>query len=465
MKHKTDPVTGEPATSRDIVTLHMDKDDEGRWQCPVLTKPFYDHTKIVAILQPGGNEANVYSYEAYRELNLKAKNFEDLISGQKFSSKTDVIILNDPSDEAFNQRKDINRFYHIKHSRELEKDKGNTGTVRHSLTATRVMEQLNKNKAISETAAQKKRVAPATSSGDIKRPRILAKDVTGVQYTTDKGAASFTSTAFEVSQINQDRDATEEEIREAQFRVMRKMKKKGYVRLRTTLGDLTLELHCEMVPRTCANFLGLCEQKMYDGTEFHRLIPNFMIQGGKCKDGPDESVWGGTLADEFDERLKHSGGGVVSMANAGPNTGTRQFFITYKSCNHLDRKHSVFATVIDGMEVLKLTEKIGRDKKERPLEKIMIFGTDVLANPCKEATEKEEERIRLLVEARTPNHENSLFEKPKDTRGQPSQEVGRYLRDKVKSSKPATVENAGTTIPSRLPPPPKSTSFGNFSGW
>lgn len=66
LKHKVDPVTGESMTTRDVISLQMDKDDEGRWQCPVLTKPFSNQTKIVAIRQPGTNEANVYSYEAYQ---------------------------------------------------------------------------------------------------------------------------------------------------------------------------------------------------------------------------------------------------------------------------------------------------------------------------------------------------------------------------------------------------------------
>ena len=85
LKAGTDPVTGQPLSTRDLITLHMDKNEEtSKWQCPVLEKAFTDRTKVVAIRQtPPGNEANVYSYEAVHELNFKAKNYEDLTSGKK----------------------------------------------------------------------------------------------------------------------------------------------------------------------------------------------------------------------------------------------------------------------------------------------------------------------------------------------------------------------------------------------
>ena len=140
LEHKIDPVTGASMTHRDLITLNMSKeeDDDGgtaknqyglqKWQCPVLNKALSDHIKIVAILQPkngsgdnGNQQANVYSFEAYQELNIKAKNYEDLISGATFHPKSDVIVLNDPNNDEFNNRRDINQFYHITHSRELKK--------------------------------------------------------------------------------------------------------------------------------------------------------------------------------------------------------------------------------------------------------------------------------------------------------------------------------------------------------
>ena len=95
---------------------------------------------------------------------------------------------------------------------------------------------------------------------------------------------------------------------------MKKQKQKGYVRMITSLGDLLLELHCDIAPRTCTNFLGLCQAQKYDNTTFHRLIPNFMIQGGSDKSGKDASLWGPAFVDEFDDRLKHNMAGVLSLS-------------------------------------------------------------------------------------------------------------------------------------------------------
>jgi peptidyl-prolyl cis-trans isomerase-like protein 2 len=482
MKHKMDPVTGnQPATSRDLITLNMDKDEEGRWQCPILTKPFADHTKIVAVIQrPEGNEANVYSYDAFHELNVKAKNYEDLISGKTFHKTKDVLILNDPNDDDLNRRRDINSFYHVTHGRELEQNKSNAGLVKHSMTATRIMEQLQKKKSDEAKAATKKRSAvdsaanPSTQDG--KRQKVLAEDVLGVKYTTGKSSGSLTSTSMAVSYDIQAREATEEEILQARFTVMRKRKKKGYVRLRTTMGDLTLELHCDIVPRTCTNFFGLCQAGKYDDTRFHRLIPGFMIQGGKAKDGDDdESLWGGAFTDEFDDRLKHTGVGVLSMANSGTNTNRQQFFITFKSCNHLDRKHSIFGNIIDGTDLLTKMEKVPADKKERPIDAIKIIGTEILVNPVKEAEDLENQRLQELAEARKVKEDlrKGIVSRPKVEASETAStksDVGRYLKEKLKnpskdSASTDTKDIQGETAPSRLPPPPKKTTFGNFSGW
>lgn len=148
--------------------------------------------------------------------------------------------------------------------------------------------------------------------------------------------------------------ATDEEIERRRYDLVRSLKKKGYVQLVTSLGTLNLEIHCDLVPRTAENFLGLCVAGKYDNTPFHRLIPRFMVQGGDPTGGFEavdravgtgtggESLWKRPFADEFHPSLTHSGEGVVSMANSGPNTNGSQFFITFDAAPHLDRKHSVF---------------------------------------------------------------------------------------------------------------------------
>lgn len=129
--------------------------------------------------------------------------------------------------------------------------------------------------------------------------------------------------------------------------------------IQTSKGEIVVELYRDKVPLTTANFVNLAADGFYDGIVFHRVIPGFMAQVGdpKTKDPSLQAEWGTggpgyVIADEFDPTLTHDGPGVLSMANAGPNTGGSQFFITYDAQPHLDNKHAVFGRVISGMDVL-----------------------------------------------------------------------------------------------------------------
>jgi peptidyl-prolyl cis-trans isomerase B (cyclophilin B) len=122
-------------------------------------------------------------------------------------------------------------------------------------------------------------------------------------------------------------------------------------RIQTARGEIRLRLFTEQAPRTCENFEKLARQGFYDGLRFHRVINQFMIQGG-CPRGNGTGGPGYTFADEFHPDLKHDGPGVLSMANAGPNTNGSQFFITHVATPWLDGKHSVFGRVIAGQEVV-----------------------------------------------------------------------------------------------------------------
>ena len=121
--------------------------------------------------------------------------------------------------------------------------------------------------------------------------------------------------------------------------------------IETAKGNIRIELHEDKVPKTVANFEKLINDGFYDGLTFHRVIGDFMIQGG-CPDGNGMGGPGYQFEDEFHPELKHDGHGVLSMANAGPNTNGSQFFITHSAQPHLDGKHAVFGRVIEGRDVV-----------------------------------------------------------------------------------------------------------------
>jgi len=158
------------------------------------------------------------------------------------------------------------------------------------------------------------------------------------------------------------------------------------VTLHTTLGELKIEIACDIVPKSAFNFMALCASGQYDGTIFHRNMKNFMIQGGDPtgtgKGG--ESIWGGTFDDEFSGELRHDRRGVVSMANKGANTNRAQFFITYSKQPHLNNKYTVIGRVIDGFEALDAMERVPVGKKDRPLSEIKINNVQIHANPLAE---------------------------------------------------------------------------------
>ena len=114
----------------------------------------------------------------------------------------------------------------------------------------------------------------------------------------------------------------------------------------TKRGDIRIKLHDDKAPKTVANFEKLAAGGFYDGLTFHRVIADFMIQGG-CPKGTGTGGPGYTFEDEFHKDLKHAGPGVLSMANSGPNSNGSQFFITHGATPWLDNKHSVFGQVID----------------------------------------------------------------------------------------------------------------------
>ena len=148
------------------------------------------------------------------------------------------------------------------------------------------------------------------------------------------------------------------------------------VTIETTKGTIVVELYQAEAPKTTANFIKLAKQGFYNSLIFHRVIPGFMIQTGDPT-GTGRGGPGYTFADEFSPTLRHDAPGVVSMANAGPNTNGSQFFITLAATPWLDGKHSVFGHVVEGQSVVEQITALPRDAGDRPLQPVSMTKVTV----------------------------------------------------------------------------------------
>lgn len=159
--------------------------------------------------------------------------------------------------------------------------------------------------------------------------------------------------------------------------------KKMSVRLTTSHGVIDINLHWKETPRTCRNFIELAKHGYFDGIIFHRLVPGFVAQtGDPYGDGRGgESIYGAYFDDEIVAKLSHNRRGVVSMANAGRNTNSSQFFLAFDELPHLDGKHTVFGQITDDtLGILDDIENV-KLKKKKPVVPIKIFSASVLTNP------------------------------------------------------------------------------------
>ena len=147
--------------------------------------------------------------------------------------------------------------------------------------------------------------------------------------------------------------------------------KNRIVRMETNKGVIRIEMFEDKAPITTKNFIDLATKGFYDGVIFHRVIDGFMIQGGDPT-GTGRGGPGYKIPDEFHPDLKHDGAGILSMANAGPNTGGSQFFITLGPTPHLNNRHAVFGKVIEGLDIVKAIGKVATNAADRPLEDVIM---------------------------------------------------------------------------------------------
>ena len=150
--------------------------------------------------------------------------------------------------------------------------------------------------------------------------------------------------------------------------------------MQTSTGTVVFELYYDEAPKTCQNFVELARRGYYDKVIFHRVIKDFMVQGGDPTGTGrgGQSIYGKNFEDEVTPKLKHTGAGILSMANSGPDTNGSQFFITLGPTPWLDGKHTIFGRVKSGMRVVQRMGMIECDSQDKPTSDLKIFKAEVV---------------------------------------------------------------------------------------
>ncbi|KAI0067792.1 cyclophilin-like protein [Artomyces pyxidatus] len=377
----TNPISNEPLTPADLISLHYSRKASGELHDPISFKPFSEHSHIVAIATTG----NVFLAESI-------KGGKDLIDDVRFK-KEDVITLQNPHGlppASVSTAKPV----------AARPDKAKADTSKTGATSGPV------------AALQKKEAVPWNIS----------------PYSSGASGASLTSTSVDPQTTTAKLVWDEEEMmfEELSNPIKGKGKEKdvgkrrAYVRVVTSLGgSLNLELFCEKAPKTCYNFLMLARQGKYNDCLFHRLVPGFMIQTGDPTGtgSGGQSYWGTPFRDEYDLKgaAKHDGRGVVAMANKGASTNGSQFYFTFKATPHLDKKHTVFGKLVGGEDVLNALEKLPRkDGTERPSKPVRITEVVIYQDPFEEYKTRLAKKLAKKAEAEDLSRTEQLQPKQKE---------------------------------------------------
>lgn len=371
-KYKIHPITGSSVNVSDLIELKFHKSSEYQYHCPILYKLFNQNSKIVANKKSG----HVYSYEAYQQLNLKPNNLRDLLTDEPFE-KSDIVTIQDP--DTANEKWKVTNFHHIKNKLKID-DEASEGNIRNvgasSILKASLEEYKSKSKTIVETF---NRIVGQTN--EVEDAKTKLNSINSATHSDGVLSSSVTSTCMPIANVQNPALLSYEQI------LYPKVKKKGYVELVTNFGSINLELFCDRTPKTCHNFLLLVSRGYYDGTIFHRLIKNFILQGGDPTGtgSGGQSAWNAPFKDECHADLKHVGRGVLAMANSGPSSNKSQFYITLRGTwDHLDGKHTVFGRVVGGDETLSKIESVEVDKKDVPKKEIKILRAVTYLDPFEE---------------------------------------------------------------------------------
>lgn len=421
-------------------------------------------------------------------MNIKQKNWHDLVDDKEFGRK-DIITLQDPQNA---ESRNLSEFKYLQEGGEAlltpeqveERKQGSVnvdalGRIGDKvLRAKEAVEKARREREASgdinrsSKALQKSGLGAMGSRNSVIQEKKLAHNA--ATYTTGRAAASFTSTGLTPETSGERAILSQDEWMLKPKRV----KIKGYARVETNLGDLTIELQTETAPKAVWNFVKLSQKGYYREVKFHRNIKNFMIQGGDPTGTGrgGQSIWGKNFQDEFDGPLTHNARGIMSMANKGKNTNSSQFFITYKPAKHLDRKHTIFGKVVDGLDVLDKMEASPVDEANRPLKELVIKDVVVFLDPFEEFLKQKDqqekaEAHKAEIQRQGGTDDDKTTWTGKRIRGDGSVEqgggVGKYLKGALASQPEEAPTNEDPAVeewePSRKKV--KTGGFGNFDNW
>lgn len=421
-------------------------------------------------------------------MNIKQKNWHDLVDDNEFGRK-DIITLQDPQNA---ESRNLSEFKYLQEGGEAlltpeqveERQQGSVnidalGRIGNKvLRAKEAVEKARREREASGDINRSSKALQKSGAGTIgpRNPAIQEKKLAhnAATYTTGRAAASFTSTGLTPETSGERAILSQDEW-------MLKPKRvniKGYARVETNLGNITIELQTETAPKAVWNFVKLSQKGYFRNVKFHRNIKNFMIQGGDPtgtgKGG--QSIWGKNFEDEFDGPLTHNGRGIMSMANKGKNTNSSQFFITYKPAKHLDRKHTIFGKVVDGLGVLDTMEVTPVDEANRPLKEILIREVIVFLDPFEEFLKQRDqqekaEALKAEIQRQGGTDDDKTTWTGKRIRGDGTVEqaggVGKYLKGALTSQSEGAAGTEDPIVEEWEPSKKKvkTGGFGNFDNW
>ncbi len=425
-KYHKNPIDYSQLSIKNLITLNFYKGNNNKLCCPITLKEYSENTKIVIIKETG----NVYSYEAYLELNKNIKNFKDLLNDQKFDPKN-VIIINDP-----NNKKIINNFKFIKNKEELDyvnnliynneeilnEKKENVNLPSNykkiiedyekdnsieKIKKLEIIEQINLGKNYLDKEYLNK-IKKNYEENFLPIFKLLKEKIKHIENLNEiKNLINFNSNIFlfflkennlyKKYLKSNENSPNFDELRNIYYNIIKKSKMKGYVKFYTNFGNLNIEIFSDLVPFASENFIELCEENIYLNKKFNRLLHNcsISIENFDIK----ENYFGKLFNNENNNFYSHNEKGLLCMINNEKNVNNYKFLITLSNEKKDEKnKNTIFGKILDDLKILDIFNSI-KTENTKPIYEIKINKIEIYKNPFREVIKDLiYNEIKLLIE-------------------------------------------------------------------